>query len=78
MPLQLDTLRNQGIYWRFLRLEQERGIGREVDRLGDADVFEEAIAKPVTHGDDGLSRGVECLRDRPSGRLEGKGPALIA
>ncbi len=50
MPVEFDALRHQGIHRRFFWFEHKRGVGREVDRLGDADVLEEAIPEPVTHG----------------------------
>jgi hypothetical protein len=68
MPIEFDALRGQRVDWRFFWFEQERGVGREVDRLGDADVFEKAIPEPVAHGDDLSCRGIERLGDGPPGR----------
>ena len=40
-----------------------------MDRLSDADVFEETISEPVAHGDDGRCCRVECFRNGLPGRL---------
>jgi hypothetical protein len=44
-------------------LEQERGIGSQVNVVGDTDIFEQTISEPVADCDEGSARGIERVSD---------------
>src|SRR3954468_24592555 len=68
MTIESDSFGLERGHGQLLRLEEESRIGRQVDLLADAHVFEQPVTEAISHGHDSRRSRIQRLAHGPSGR----------